>query len=154
MKLNTAKIGQRSRWVFGYSQEPKNSSSDAWKEWCFVLVIRPCQRTPEERTRSHYTYLSDKLCCYPHNIPGETNPVSCRILNVEIAIKAFTQALFDLAASPSFAPVLREEVETVIKEEGYSKMSLHRMVKLDSFIKESQRLRANNACTFTNSKLW
>ncbi|KAG6895320.1 hypothetical protein C0992_001937, partial [Termitomyces sp. T32_za158] len=59
--------------------------------------------------------------------------------------QAFTQALFDLAANPSFAPVLREEVETVIKEEGYSKMSLHKMVKLDSFIKESQRLGANNA---------
>ncbi|KAG6885315.1 hypothetical protein C0993_003292 [Termitomyces sp. T159_Od127] len=76
--------------------------------------------------------------------------VSIRILVINFAAihttsQAFTQALFDLAANPSFAPVLREEVETVIKEEGYSKMSLHKMVKLDSFIKESQRLGANNA---------
>ncbi|KAG6901631.1 hypothetical protein C0995_009799 [Termitomyces sp. Mi166 len=58
---------------------------------------------------------------------------------------AFTQILFDLAANPSFVPALREEVESVIREEGLSKISFHKMVKLDSFIKESQRLGGNAA---------
>ncbi|KAG6872887.1 hypothetical protein C0995_005592 [Termitomyces sp. Mi166 len=76
--------------------------------------------------------------------------LTTRILVINFAAihttsQAFTQVLFDLAAYPSFVPALREEVETVIKEDGYSKMSLHKMVKLDSFIKESQRLGANNA---------
>ncbi|KAG5350288.1 hypothetical protein C0989_011728 [Termitomyces sp. Mn162] len=58
---------------------------------------------------------------------------------------AFTQILFDLAANPAFVPALREEVERVIREEGLSKISFHKMVKLDSFIKESQRLGGNGA---------
>ncbi|KAG5720345.1 Ent-kaurene oxidase, partial [Termitomyces sp. T112] len=58
---------------------------------------------------------------------------------------AFTQILFDLAANPAFVPGLREEVERVIREEGLSKISFHKMVKLDSFIKESQRLGGNGA---------
>ncbi|KAG6866486.1 hypothetical protein C0991_003030 [Blastosporella zonata] len=58
---------------------------------------------------------------------------------------AFTQILFDLAAYPAFVPALREEVESVINEDGFSKVSLHKMVKLDSFIKESQRVGGNGA---------
>ncbi|KAG6919311.1 hypothetical protein DXG01_007444 [Tephrocybe rancida] len=66
---------------------------------------------------------------------------------------AFTQILFDLAAYPSFVPELREEVETAISEDGYSKISLHKMVKLDSFIKESQRLGGNGALSMMRKVL-
>ncbi|KAG6919289.1 hypothetical protein DXG01_007421 [Tephrocybe rancida] len=74
--------------------------------------------------------------------------LTLRILVVNFAAihttsMAYTQILFHLAANPSFVPELRKEVETVISDEGYSKISLHRMVKLDSFIKESQRLAGN-----------
>ncbi|KAG6833858.1 hypothetical protein H0H87_011792 [Tephrocybe sp. NHM501043] len=76
--------------------------------------------------------------------------ITLRILSLNFAAihttsMAFTQILFDLAAHPSFVPDLREEVERVINEDGYSKVSLHKMVKLDSFIKESQRLGGNGA---------
>jgi len=60
---------------------------------------------------------------------------------------AFTQVLFDLAAYPYHVPALREEIEAVIKEEGLTKISLHKMRKLDSFIKESQRLGGNGTLT-------
>jgi len=53
---------------------------------------------------------------------------------------AATEALFDLAAYPSYVPELREEVESMIKEEGLNKESLEKMHKLDSFIKESGRM--------------
>ncbi|KAG6887831.1 hypothetical protein C0995_012331 [Termitomyces sp. Mi166 len=84
--------------------------------------------------------------------------LTIRILVINFAAihttsQAFTQVLFDLAANPSFVPALREEVETVIQEEGYSKMSLHKMVKLDSFIKESQRLGVSNALTMQRKVL-
>ena len=35
---------------------------------------------------------------------------------------------------------LREEVEEVVKSEGWTKAGLDQMHKIDSFIKESQRL--------------
>jgi len=53
---------------------------------------------------------------------------------------ALTQALFDLASKPEYLKPLREEVEEVIKREGWSKAGLDHMHKVDSFTKESQRL--------------
>ncbi|KAJ6624416.1 cytochrome P450 [Mycena sp. CBHHK59/15] len=53
---------------------------------------------------------------------------------------AFTHALFDLTTYPSHLLPMREEVERVVKEEGWSKAALNNMVKVDSFLRESQRL--------------
>ncbi|KAG6847451.1 hypothetical protein H0H93_008037 [Arthromyces matolae] len=84
--------------------------------------------------------------------------LTLRILSLNFAAihttsMAFTQILFDLAANPSFVPALRQEVETVIREEGFSKVSFHKMVKLDSFIKESQRLGGPGVVSMTRKVL-
>ena len=55
-------------------------------------------------------------------------------------MKSFTHALFHLAAEPHYAEPLREEVERVIKEDGWTKVAMTKMWKLDSFLKESQRI--------------
>jgi len=52
----------------------------------------------------------------------------------------FVHAFYYLAAFPEYMQPLREEVEEVVKSEGWTKAGLDRMHKLDSFIKESQRL--------------
>ncbi|THU83562.1 cytochrome P450 [Dendrothele bispora CBS 962.96] len=57
------------------------------------------------------------------------------------ASMALTQALFDLATYPSYIPELRAEIEPIVKEKGITKESINKMYKLDSFIKESLRLR-------------
>jgi hypothetical protein len=38
---------------------------------------------------------------------------------------------------------MREEAERVIKEEGWTKAALNSMVKIDSFLRESQRINTN-----------
>jgi len=53
---------------------------------------------------------------------------------------AFTHALFDLATHPEHLLPMREEAERVVKEQGWSKAALNSMVKIDSFLRESQRL--------------
>ncbi|ESK84204.1 cytochrome p450 [Moniliophthora roreri MCA 2997] len=52
----------------------------------------------------------------------------------------FTDALYHLAAYPQYVPELREEIESIIKENGWSKASIQRMRKLDSFLKEVGRV--------------
>ncbi|PCH34273.1 cytochrome P450 [Wolfiporia cocos MD-104 SS10] len=52
----------------------------------------------------------------------------------------FTHALYHLAANPEYIQPLREEIEAVIREDGWTKTSMGRMWKLDSFLKESQRM--------------
>ncbi|KAJ7237053.1 cytochrome P450 [Mycena haematopus] len=56
---------------------------------------------------------------------------------------AFTHALFDLTTYPEHFLPMREEVERVITEEGWTKAALNNMVKIDSFLRESQRLSPN-----------
>ncbi|TVY85229.1 Cytochrome P450 monooxygenase ataF [Lachnellula suecica] len=58
---------------------------------------------------------------------------------------AGSHAIFDLAAYPEYIPILREEIENVIEEEGFSdrqlrKTSMAKLKKLDSFVKESARM--------------
>ncbi|KAL4073607.1 cytochrome P450, partial [Scleroderma citrinum] len=51
-----------------------------------------------------------------------------------------TQAFYNLAAYPQYVQPLREEVEAITKELGWTKEALSEMRKLDSFIKETMRL--------------
>ncbi|RDB20446.1 hypothetical protein Hypma_012419 [Hypsizygus marmoreus] len=51
--------------------------------------------------------------------------------------------------SQSYVPAIREEIETVIKEEGLTKLSLHKVRLLDSFSKESQRHGGSGAYLWT-----
>ncbi|KAF8957287.1 cytochrome P450, partial [Flammula alnicola] len=71
--------------------------------------------------------------------------VAIRLLSINFAAihttsNAFTHVLYDLAAYPEYVKPMREEVETVIEAEGWTKVSMGKMRKVDSFIKESQRL--------------
>lgn len=58
------------------------------------------------------------------------------------------QALFDLAGRLEYVAPLREELEQVISEEGgareLSPRCLAKLVKMDSFLKESQRHVSQN----------
>ena len=42
---------------------------------------------------------------------------------------------------------MREEVESIVAEQGWSKESLQKMRKVDSFIKESMRMDGLSCCT-------
>jgi hypothetical protein len=54
--------------------------------------------------------------------------------------------VYFLAAHPEYVDPMREEIETVVEEEGWTKAGLTRMRKVDSFIRESQRLTGVHAC--------
>jgi cytochrome P450 len=56
-----------------------------------------------------------------------------------------TNVLFNLATHTSYVEPLREEISKIIQEEGWNKISLEKMRKLDSFIKESQRVYGSAA---------
>ncbi|KZT08258.1 cytochrome P450 [Laetiporus sulphureus 93-53] len=68
-----------------------------------------------------------------------------RMLTVNVAAihtssMTFTHALFYLAAYPEYVQPLREEVEAVVTQEGWSKAAMIRMRKVDSFLKEINRV--------------
>lgn len=63
-------------------------------------------------------------------------------------LQSLTHALYDLAAHPECLEPLREEVETVVASDGWTKAGLNKMWKVDSFLKESHRW---NGLTFSGS---
>ena len=60
--------------------------------------------------------------------------------------QAFTNILYDIATRPEYVEPMRKELEAMIREEGLSKVSIGKLRKLDSFIKESLRLSPIGAC--------
>lgn len=56
-----------------------------------------------------------------------------------------------LATNPRYIQSLREEVESIIGEEGWTKGSLTKMRRVDSFLKEAQRFQGNSfsRCNFS-----
>ncbi|KAG6815628.1 hypothetical protein H0H93_009312, partial [Arthromyces matolae] len=78
---------------------------------------------------------------------ASTRLLTRRMLTVNMAAihtssMTFSQVLFDLAAHPEYVMELRAEVEPIIEREGWTYEALIQMIKVDSFIKESQRLNA------------
>ncbi|RPD64698.1 cytochrome P450 [Lentinus tigrinus ALCF2SS1-6] len=53
---------------------------------------------------------------------------------------SLSHALLDLAAYPEYIQPLREEVEAIVAAEGWTKAGMGKMWKIDSFLKESQRI--------------
>ncbi|EJD07459.1 cytochrome P450 [Fomitiporia mediterranea MF3/22] len=88
----------------------------------------------------------------PQNEKRSIRDLTVRLLHLNfVAMNAtsnsFTHALFHLAAEPQYIHPLRDEIEQVIKEEGWSKVAMTKMWKLDSFMKESMRFNGINLLT-------
>ncbi|TFK21838.1 cytochrome P450 [Coprinopsis marcescibilis] len=66
--------------------------------------------------------------------------LTLNFVSVHTTSTTICQATIDLAAYPQYQDELRAEAEAVVKEHGWTKEGLDKMIKIDSFIKESQRL--------------
>ena len=58
-----------------------------------------------------------------------------------------TQVLYRLLENPEYIEPLREEVDAVIAEEGWTKAGIDKMHKIDSFLRETQRLGGIATCS-------
>ncbi|KAI9447172.1 cytochrome P450, partial [Lactarius psammicola] len=52
----------------------------------------------------------------------------------------FTNVLYRLLSNPEYVEPLRHDVETAVAEEGWTKAGVDKMHKVDSFLRETQRL--------------
>ncbi|KAL0574356.1 hypothetical protein V5O48_007598 [Marasmius crinis-equi] len=73
-----------------------------------------------------------------------------RMLNANFAAvhttsNEFTNALVNLVIHPEYIEPLREEIERIIQHDGWTKAAMGKMQKLDSFLRESQRVSSSTA---------
>ncbi|KAM6492346.1 Cytochrome P450 [Amanita muscaria] len=88
------------------------------------------------------------LVDYSRNEPSHAKRVRSMVLRmllinfagIRTPTIAFTHVLFELASRPEYVQPMREEIEATIQQEGWSKTSLGKLRKVDSFIKETLRL--------------
>ncbi|KAJ5342985.1 uncharacterized protein N7506_002809 [Penicillium brevicompactum] len=59
-----------------------------------------------------------------------------------------TKALLDICGKDALVSELREEMITVLREDGMEKTSMYKLRLMDSFLKESQRLKPLSLATF------
>ncbi|KAJ7434826.1 cytochrome P450 [Mycena galericulata] len=84
----------------------------------------------------------------------EPSAIGLRLLVINMAAihtssMALSSALFDLTTYPSDFQPMREEADREVKEKGWTKAALANMHKIDSFLRESQRLNGSGASTMT-----
>ncbi|KAI1793056.1 cytochrome P450 [Ganoderma leucocontextum] len=66
---------------------------------------------------------------------------------------SLTHVLYDLAAMPEWILPIREEIESVIATDGWSKLAMAKMWKLDSIFRESSRFHGIVMTTITRKAL-
>jgi cytochrome P450 len=59
-----------------------------------------------------------------------------------MSMQTSTQTLYRLLANPEYIDPLRQEVEAVVAQEGWTKAGMDKMHKIDSVIRETQRIDA------------
>jgi cytochrome P450 len=111
-------------------------------------------RTPESRRHDEFRLSQNQMDCMSSSAispsPALTDYIVVSFAAIHTTSMATTAVIYDLAAYPEYIPALREELQKVIDEDGYDldgdgykklkKSSIPRLWKLDSFLKESQRL--------------
>ncbi|TDL22830.1 cytochrome P450 [Rickenella mellea] len=65
--------------------------------------------------------------------------LAVNITAIHTTSMSFAHTMFHLASKPEYIQPMREEVERVIDEDGWTKVAMTKMRKVDSFLKETQR---------------
>ncbi|KAF8997910.1 cytochrome P450 [Cyathus striatus] len=119
-----------------------------------ITRYREKRAAGEEMPANLLTWLLDEA-------QGEEQSIerlSRRILTLNFAAihtttVTFLHALYNLAAHPEYIPELRKEIEEAVAEEGWTKSTLDKMKKTDSFFKETQRLTPLGCLTSSRKAL-
>ncbi|KAJ3551745.1 hypothetical protein NP233_g13020 [Leucocoprinus birnbaumii] len=117
--------------------------------------LRPVlEKRLEKGTLEHPDADSNDMITWLWNAVNETNrslnDIAIRLIWINIASIRTTSSLLshvliNLATYTSYIEPLRKEISAIVEAEGWSKSSIERMRKLDSFVKESQRVHGSSA---------
>ncbi|KAF8844225.1 cytochrome P450 [Paxillus ammoniavirescens] len=113
-----------------------------------------CGKAWADKPNDFLSWLMD----HPGASESSTKDLTLRILSLNFAAihtsaNSFTQALYNLAANPQYMQPLREEVESIVETDGWSKGALVKMRKIDSFLKESQRTEGMACVSLTRKAM-
>jgi cytochrome P450 len=108
-----------------------------------------------DQEKNHAHSIHDILAMVPEDRKTDYSfQANCQLglyaVGLPTTARMLCHALFDLATYPGYIPILREEIYSARKFEfGSTVEYCNALVKMDSFIKESMRLRAGPICMYS-----
>lgn len=144
-------------WLRGYVGRPFADVPTALKKSMDHLrpLVADRRRNMQLYGKDYPGKPQDMLSWFLDDVDGNTDEeklkhIAFHILTVDYGAvyttsMSFTQALYHLASRPEYIQPLREEIENVVGQEGWTKSAMGNLRKLDSFLKESQRLTGLSA---------
>jgi len=100
------------------------------------------------------TWLMDEARARESSVQSIVNKImTLNFAAIHTSSNSITHALYDLAANPQYIQPLREEVEAAIQDGVWNKDSLANMWKLDSFLRESQRMNGVTSVSVTRKAM-
>ncbi|KAH6904042.1 cytochrome P450 [Coprinopsis sp. MPI-PUGE-AT-0042] len=104
----------------------------------------------EGRPNDMISWLMDAAPARLKNVQDFTHRlIGINFAAIHTTSTTLSNVLFDLAPRPEYIEPLREEVEEIIDEFGWTKEAMGRMRKLDSFLRESSRFCGIGASSVT-----
>ncbi|KAJ7453324.1 cytochrome P450 [Mycena galericulata] len=106
-----------------------------------LLLSIECMRLKPGTQSDLVTWLLDMAEPPQRTVPAIIQRVLVVVMAaIHTSSLTFAEALLDLATYPSYMEPLRREVESVIQKHGWTKAALGEMHKVDSLLRESQRI--------------
>ncbi|KAJ7269688.1 cytochrome P450 [Mycena rebaudengoi] len=96
-----------------------------------------------ERPNDLLTWLIDAAGDRPDRLTVRSLTIKVLLVNfgaIHTTTQGFLHAFYNLAAHPEYTAQLREEIQSVVRSDGWTKAAMGKMTKLDSFFKETSRL--------------
>jgi cytochrome P450 len=101
-------------------------------------------------------WFMDAASTNPSRFSDKELAIRVLVLNfasIHTTANSFGHALYHLAVHPEFMQTLRQEVEDLIRKEGWTKAAMSQMRHLDSFFRESTRVTTLNGCKSSHSRI-
>ncbi|GJE99525.1 cytochrome P450 [Phanerochaete sordida] len=105
-----------------------------------MKLVKQLGKDSPDRPDDMFQWILDALV--ERNEPMEQVVLMAMFVNIaaiNTSSNSFTHALYHLAARPDWIAPLRQEAESAIGEEGWTKNAMSKLVMTDSFLRESQR---------------
>jgi hypothetical protein len=124
---------------------------------CLVARAAELKETPENRDGENSSTMGEPIDLFQHLYKSSITrkrwsyqEVTGEILLLQLAIilsstVSITAALIELLSQPEYMQPLREDIYEAVKQHGFTAAACDQMHKLDSFLKESFRMNANQA---------
>ncbi|EJF59354.1 cytochrome P450 [Dichomitus squalens LYAD-421 SS1] len=92
----------------------------------------------------------------PRNLSDERVAMRLHLVNfaaIHTSSNSLVHALYDLGAFPEYIQPIRDEIESIVAVDGWTKEGISKMSKLDSLLRESQRIHGISLISVTRKAM-